>query len=667
MTDTSRRRDVQPSCARGRWLAGLLLGLLCATLLLVLAGALAGRLEGGERWYWRQAAIGISVLAVWAGARCRCEDLPLSRRVLEMVVTLAPLLVALALAEGVRPRGLLRGGAWLSGVLLLGLAWPRISSTNIAQRIGLRAQGLWGVLVRRPAILAVVLFALGAGISAARARHGIDPIGTMTGHDSFCYVLQARTFLEGRAANPVHPHWEFFQAYHVVTWPFYQAKYPPGYALTLAGGLAVGLGRYVPSILMGLAALGTFLVGRRLFGVGPGLLATAWLIVLPKFSFLGSWQMSNTAAVAVGIWLVHVALLSRESPRRIWPYLAAGALTAYFILLRPLDAVLFASPVLGVWCLGAIRRLGFRVATRRLLLTGAIGALGLVIMGVYNHAVTGRATVMPYSVHEREYVPDHPPLRGLDIPRVLTTPAQRPHQRWERYYRTYGSTFLPTPIPHHPEVFPARFALQLGLLGDDARLAGVLLAVLPLSLFGLRKRRVWALLALAIIFCVGYAVSPSYRSRYLWPVVPLILLAVIGGAAEIARRRAPGDGLAWSRALAPAAVALLFLPTLFLAPMLRAPGDADDYTTLVHRVRQAPGERKLVFLDYTGWHLGQEYVYNGPEIDADAIVYAHDLEERNRELMDYYPERFVYRYVVKDAKLSLVRPGGESNSSGGDR
>ena len=42
----------------------------------------------------------------------------------------------------------------------------------------------------------------------------------------------------------------------------------------------------------------------------------------------------------------------------------------------------------------------------------------------------------------------------------------------------------------------------------------------------------------------------------------------------------------------------------------------------------------------TSWNVGEEWVYNGADIDRQRVVFAHDLgAEEDRKLLAYYPDR----------------------------
>lgn len=59
-------------------------------------------------------------------------------------------------------------------------------------------------------------------------------------HDEYSYCLAGQTFTLGRLTNPTHPMAEHFEAMHVLQYPSYMAKYPPGQGIALAIGYLSG-------------------------------------------------------------------------------------------------------------------------------------------------------------------------------------------------------------------------------------------------------------------------------------------------------------------------------------------------------------------------------------------------------------------------------------------
>jgi hypothetical protein len=73
-------------------------------------------------------------------------------------------------------------------------------------------------------------------------------------------------------------------------------------------------------------------------------------------------------------------------------------------------------------------------------------------------------------------------------------------------------------------------------------------------------------------------------------------------------------------------------------------------------VRQYPGEKQLFVVKYLPGHNVQwEWVYNGPDIDAQQVVWARDLgAEKLPKLLEYYKDR---RKWVIEVGAEEVRPG----------
>jgi hypothetical protein len=105
-------------------------------------------------------------------------------------------------------------------------------------------------------------------------------------------------------------------------------------------------------------------------------------------------------------------------------------------------------------------------------------------------------------------------------------------------------------------------------------------------------------------------------------------------------------GGAWRMALQ--MVLALFLlalwPTFALVKEAQASGPQMTRARIVNTIMAAhPGEKQLFIVHYLPSHrehIEWEWVYNGPDIDAQQVVWARDLgPEKLPKLLDYYKDR----------------------------
>jgi hypothetical protein len=201
---------------------------------------------------------------------------------------------------------------------------------------------------------------------------------------------------------------------------------------------------------------------------------------------------------------------------------------------------------------------------------------------------------------------------------------------------------------HHQEILQyqrvhdARLPLTLALQSVNIFLNGVwvqflafgfLLIAVPWA--RMRKRKKW----LVLLLSAGVAallpevwINGHYTAPY--TIVELILI--------VAAARALWYRIAASRARGLAFVSLLIVLLVPLA--ISYAGAIQAHPTergrLVQKL-QAEGGRHLVFVDYSeNWDSVHEWVYNGADLDASMVIFAHLCSPReNRDLLNHFPGR----------------------------
>lgn len=479
-------------------------------------------------------------------------------------------------------------------------------------------------------------------------------------HDEYCYLLAGETYALGRASNPTPPAPRHFESPHLLVEPVYMAKYPPAQGLMLALGILLAdwplLGVLLSAGLMAAALwwmLRAYLPGRwALLGVA------IWVLCCGTSSYWIRTYWGGMLAAAGGALVFGGARRLRDAPAAL-----PAALTALGLALlantRPLEGLmagLLAS--LLVWP----RVAGWSARGWLVVVLGALPLLGATGAGMlaYNQAVTGKATKMPYQLQHRQYF-SQTPLLVFETPRP---PLRRPHARLARFFGQFHPQNLdwkwlllepPRVISRHYSFYLGGFAwLLLGLLairGGASQRSGARYALLVLAGF-----HVLQLMA-------RYRDEPHYSA----PFAALSMLLLVEGFRRLRLLRRPGG-----RRLGAAAL---------LAAMLISQGilygrDALDHifrwrrgwvvnTESWERVQyrgdllrslRARGGKHLVLVSYTpDQNMNDEWVYNRADMDAAAVIWAHDLDD-NQALLEAFPDHSAWRVLVGPTGIKTVEP-----------
>jgi hypothetical protein len=465
------------------------------------------------------------------------------------------------------------------------------------------------------ALVALLGGSLPAGLAAWK---GIPPPAVT---DEWSHLLAADTFCHLRLTNPTHPHWIHFQSEEVIHRPSYQSKYPPGQGLTLALGRLLG-GHPIVGVWLSLAlACGATcwmlqaFVPPRWALLGGVLAATSpCLLTVSGYSYLGGPPAMLGGALAVGA--------TRRLVRQPSPLHAALLAAGLFLMAntRPFEGLVVALPLAGVLLWRLVRRPGPQ-QNRALLTTMLVLVLGLAAcaawMAWYNYRVTGEPLRLPYQVWAKTY--------GIGTQKRSLEWMLFP---WMREQRP-GASDLARALARRlfdQWTYYVRLPLSLALLAVPC---------------ALKRRWVWLPAATWLLLLVSMA--GQYTRGYLHytaPAASLVFLAAVEGLRQwsaATRRTAFGLWLArWTFPLCVASLAC-FLTHWDPVTQRRLDRVRDVVEPYIARL---PGKH-LVFVDYGGRQQVEfEWVYNGAEIDAGRIVWAHRLStRRNEALRDYYADR----------------------------
>ena len=474
-------------------------------------------------------------------------------------------------------------------------------------------------------------------------------------HDEFSYLLGADTLAHGRLANPQHPFWMHFESFHILVRPTYATAYP------LAAAAAMALGKVLFGSFWAGVWLGTGLLCGTICWMLQGWLPPRWallgaVLVILRIGVSSYWMNSywGGSAAAIGGALVLGALprIMRAPHWRHAVIMAAGV--AILANSRTFEGLVFSLAVavpLLMWMRGK-RVLRSTVIPMAILL--AITLAGM----TYSWArITGKPWLPPYVLYRaNDTLAPHFLWQGLRPQPLYDNADMRNfYVRWELagYFQAHQSLLIDLARKAY---FYWRFYL------------GPLLTLPLLALPWLwRDRKTRLPLLLAAAFSVALIVQVYHNFHYAAPATGLMILIVVQAMRRLRLWRWRGClvGLRLVRCLPPACAAMLLIQILagrvadekVAQAGWRWTAPAGMPRAGVLRQLETMGGKHLALVRYSlNHHPGDEWVYNGADMDGSPVVWARELDrESNARLIDHFHDRRTW-LVEPDASPPRLTP-----------
>ncbi len=489
-------------------------------------------------------------------------------------------------------------------------------------------------LARRPLTAAVLVGVISLILAmASTAARGFPPPSV---HDEFSYLLGAETFASGRLTNPTHPMWRYFESPHVLQQPSYNSKFPPANALFIAAGLAL-TGKPIAGVWISFAFMSVAVYWMLVAWVGE-----KWSLAL-SIAFISTcsasyWSYSYWGgAVAAGAGALLLGALYRIVERD-GGWRSAALLGVALITLansRPYEGVLISIPAAILffrWLMRDWHRTGPRKIKAVLLPLLVVSVAGALCMGIYFNAVTGSWHVMPYVAYDKTH---------QTLPLFMWQSTHRSDPRLHEYVVTSFE------VLNYVRMLVSDF---IGLV-----IPGVVFVPLLLLPIAARSRRTrFALITIGWVV-VGMGFATFFLPHYAAPIVGAVLI-VYGGCLRWLAKLSIGERKV-GRTLAIGVLALWCftgLTSTSLAFLSRRRGSTYRQAgwaaqrQLIADTLARVGRQNLVVVTYYGSHSrNSEWVFNGSNIDASRVVWAHDLgDAANGPLLDYFRGRTQWRVEV---------------------
>ena len=457
----------------------------------------------------------------------------------------------------------------------------------------------------------------------------------------------------------------FFETLFILQEPSYSSIYPLGPGLALAFGQLVFRQPWA-GIAISTAAFTSLCYWMLRAWTKPGWALLGGALAVIEFGPFSHWMNTywgGALAAAAGC-LVFGAMPRLRDRWRIRDAVLLGVGLAIHLLTRPFESIFLALAVI----LFFVPMLSEQA--RPLLRAAAISALMVLpaigLMLAHDKQATGSLTTLPYALCRFEY----------GVPCTFTIQANpEPHRELTKEQRT---AYEVQSFVHGPGTDTIGSFLE--------RLAGrvrfyrffflpPLYLALPAFFWSFRDPRMRYVFFTLIIFFVGTTIYPYFYAHYVAGITCLFLLITVVSLENLSKLTI-GQHL-----VGPDAVrVILFLCgahfVFWYGVQLSSNQDfakeLEPYETwdevnhgdpvgrlaVNSQLAHAPG-KQLVFVRYWPKHEVTEWVYNGADIDRQAVVFARDLGvTENEQLRSYYPARhpWLLEPDARPPKLSEYQP-----------
>ncbi|MCK5011066.1 MAG: glycosyltransferase family 39 protein [Deltaproteobacteria bacterium] len=445
--------------------------------------------------------------------------------------------------------------------------------------------------------------------------------------DSIAQLFHAKIFKMGKLYASLPPHKEFFDYAHVINDAKWYSQYPPGHSLLLMMGLFVGAPWLIGPLLGTLSLFVFYLLVKEIYGDHQTTyLSSLFLLLSPFFLFMSSSYMNhNSTMFFIVLFLYSYSrIFSSNSSTHA---LTSGLSLGYAINIRPLTALAIGFPFICNLIIHAYKKREIKTRNVLVFFTGL--SLMLLLLLLYNDLTNGSPFLFGY----------------------------------QEKYQTLGFIGNAQGGPPH--------TLKGGVINTSNNLIGLnqylfewpvpsLIFIFILFSIPIRKSRwdwlfFYSSLSLVVSHFFYYHQDYIFGPRFYYSLMPFMIVLTVRGFLGIPSWLEKNQ---FNRGKTKASLYLLVVLCSLYTFSFSFPSlikkYSNDYwwvTDKLHKTVEKQGiTNAIVFIDC--WHpldldkphliyYGSGFQFNSPDL-TDEVIYALDLKDKNRELMEAFPDRNYY-------------------------
>jgi hypothetical protein len=475
---------------------------------------------------------------------------------------------------------------------------------------------------------------------------------TPTVHDEYAYLFQAKTFASWRLCYPAPQFPQFFDAFHILTEKVYASKYPPGHALCLVPGVWLGVPMLMP-LLLSTGSLVIFYYLVRQIQDETVALCTVSLVAVSPFQLEIATTYQSHSTTLFFLLLFVYSLVNSFPPKGLVRPLIAGLAIGLAFAARPLTALAAGAPFTLYYLFIAIKNAKKRrfQEFKSLMVVGIAFSSIVVMMLEYNHVLMGSPFKFPWIEYTQRYMPADKP--GFSLTDELLPEGISP--RKAAFYRSYvlwlkKSYDLGGAIK---QFFGCR-------LRDSIRMAEYsigfvfflpLAFVVPMSTF--EKLMAGSIVSLFLAYFFYYGGLP----RYHFEVLPFVVYFIVKGVLvllkiiEENKMDLMRSFLVWHLWWGIGFLVAFKIPQDFFFKRRFT----HYHSSFKNLVSTAGPDKKVVLVRYKpdhNFHL--DLINNEPDMNASRNIFALDLGEQNRKLIEYWRDRSFFLFEEKTWSLERL-------------